>query len=184
MNAQVLRSDGAGGSGDGISGAIGRVFSGRWLRVGPTVSMYPALCPGDSVRISPGRRVRRGDIVTFLTGGRLTAHRVVRIRSSGDRRRYLVKGDNMPAADGWLDQSCVLGVVTMKRCGEAEVSFDSPALRLAGLLSVWTYGLLSRLHPPARRVAERVLKRACLLIQLRASAKGKSFSHGTPTSGV
>jgi signal peptidase I len=56
-------------------------------------SMYPTLRPGDKVFIKPGLRIGKFDIVVYDQNSKLIIHRVINIRSIGDRRLFTLKGD-------------------------------------------------------------------------------------------
>jgi len=76
-------------------------------------SMVPYLVPGGNVEIEQRtwRACRRGDIVVFWDGERLTAHRLLLTFHRGGRWIFWEKGDANPLGR-WIDAERVLGVVT------------------------------------------------------------------------
>jgi len=76
-------------------------------------SMSPFLREGDVVTLRPvgERPLCRGDIAAFFdsSSGKMAVHRIV----SADRKsgRFLFKGDNSPAADGFVDASDIYGII-------------------------------------------------------------------------
>lgn len=84
------------------------------------LSMVPAIYDGDLVTIVPlGDFIpRRGDVLAFRHPERpqMLIHRVLHAKD----KKYYVKGDNCPMADGWVPLENVLGLVTkVERQGRA-----------------------------------------------------------------
>jgi hypothetical protein len=73
------------------------------------LSMRPALCPGDRVRLE-ARAPRRGEIVLAVAGKRLVLHRVLRRRG----QVWLLRGDARRWPDGWIQGGDILGVATAR----------------------------------------------------------------------
>lgn len=76
-------------------------------------SMYPFIRAGSIVTIRciiTADKVKAGAIVVAVLDGvkRVVVHRVIKVTAD---ERYLLKGDNVPEADGWVDFSNVVGVV-------------------------------------------------------------------------
>ena len=74
-------------------------------------SMRPFILDGDDVEIQPVAppTLKRGDIVLIcLSSGRLLLHRVVQVRP----HKFLIQGDALLVADGWVDSDQVLGKVS------------------------------------------------------------------------
>lgn len=80
-------------------------------------SMRPFVRDGDQVEVSPGVRPRVGDLVLLRQGDFGVVHRVV----ARFGRRLLIKGDNLPRADGWFTGDDLLGVVVAVRHGDRRV---------------------------------------------------------------
>ncbi len=77
-------------------------------------SMQPFLQDGDVVELAPlGKRsVGWGEVALVRApGGGLLLHRVYRTRRLNGVRQILVRGDNRPASDGWINPDDVLGRV-------------------------------------------------------------------------
>jgi len=73
-------------------------------------SMSPFIHDSDVITITPApTRLCSGDVVAFVNpcNGRLTVHRVVHIEHHG----YLIRGDNVPGPDGYVQHTDILGRV-------------------------------------------------------------------------
>ena len=74
-----------------------------WIRSGDKLEAYP---------VSPGA-IRRGDVLLGSIHGRLVVHRVIKIRKPKDGGlEFLLRGDALAAADGWIKADQVLGKVS------------------------------------------------------------------------
>lgn len=86
------------------------------------VSMRPFIRDGDllEIRLLPSQAIRRGDILLYrTTSARSLVHRVTRVRSQGGTRQFLLHGDAVLQADGWVEPGQVLGrVERVEREGE------------------------------------------------------------------
>ena len=75
-------------------------------------SMTPAIRDNDVITISPLQDLmpRRGDVVAFRHPERpqMLVHRVLH----GETKKYFIKGDNCPEADGWVPAENILGLIT------------------------------------------------------------------------
>jgi signal peptidase I len=83
-------------------------------------SMTPAIRDGDVITVSPLNDLmpRRGDVVAFRHPDRpqMLVHRVLHAQG----KKYFIKGDNCPDADGWVPAENILGLITVvERQGEA-----------------------------------------------------------------
>ena len=103
----------------------------------PGLSMHPSILDGDVVTVSPqcGREPRLGEVVAFChpETRKLVVHRVLARRDGG----YLLRGDNVPDADGLISSQDVLGRVT-------RVERDGREVRLGLGLEWRLIALLSR----------------------------------------
>lgn len=85
-------------------------------------SMRPLVCAGDAlyVKAVTADEIRVGDILLLNRGGgKLLAHRVVRRSGAGAESQFLVKGDRLRDADGYVPAHDVLGrVVARERDGK------------------------------------------------------------------
>ena len=117
-------------------------------------SMFPFIREGDAITIAPLKpsSPRLGDVVAFTPPGtqKLLVHRV--IGKKGDS--YLIRGDNAPAADGFLPRSRIIGrVILVERngkrayCGMGPESFLMALLIRTNLLSPLVQCLGSLLRP-------------------------------------
>ncbi|OVE75619.1 hypothetical protein BVX97_04335 [bacterium E08(2017)] len=109
------------------------------------MSMAPFVRDGDMVRISP---VNTGDLkvgdlaaVTPVDGATPLVHRVIGIKSTGESRELLIKGDRCVYNDGWISEDCVVGKVQSVIRDEKKVHWGIPGVLLALLSRV---GVLSR----------------------------------------
>ena len=91
-----------------IMDVLGRGMSVRFHATGQ--SMLPAIRSGEHLHVSPvtRRSLRVGDIVLARSGGRLLAHRIVRISAQS----IITRGDNIFRPDAALSPSDILGHVT------------------------------------------------------------------------
>ena len=83
-----------------------------YASVGAGTSMYPEIKNGDILIIqkkdSPVFSINIGDIIVFKDlNGKNVAHRVVGINNN----KYLVKGDNLPEPDGFVEYDDIIGKV-------------------------------------------------------------------------
>jgi SOS-response transcriptional repressor LexA len=119
-------------------------------------SMVPFICDGDVVTVAPLVDVPRlGDVVAVAWDepARLVVHRVVG-RSGG---RWLVRGDNLPAADGPVSRAQIIGrVVRIEHGGRAVARGLGPSAALVALLS--RAGLLVRIAPLLVRVRRTITR--------------------------
>ena len=101
-------------------------------------SMAPFIKPGDQLVIEPigERKPAVGEIVAFYLPelGSYRVHRIVRRVEKG----FLIKGDNLPHADGIFANDCILGKVK-------EVSRGGKKVRLGIHMGRRWAALLSRL---------------------------------------
>jgi len=111
-------------------------------------SMTPAIRDNDVITVSPlGETVpRRGDVIAFRHPERpqMLVHRVLH----AEGKKFFVKGDNCPAADGWVPLENVLGLITqVERKGKTR--FWPTHAKPAPLTNV--YLEFYPLWPPVRR---------------------------------
>jgi len=139
-----------------LAAVLGRRKPFRFVAHG--ASMYPFIRDGDAVTVGPlpaaGSLV--GDVVAFRQpdGAGLVIHRVV--ARHGDR--CLLRGDNTVAADGFVAESDILGVVVaVERRGRAVRSHRRLGPAAAGLSR---RGWLRPLVAVTRRAAGCVRRRA------------------------
>ncbi len=112
-------------------------------------SMTPAIRDNDIVTVAPLRDLmpRRGDVLAFRhpEQPRMLVHRVLHAKE----RKYFIKGDNCPEADGWIPAENVLGLITkVERLGRARFwpNHSAPSFFGDGYLVFYP------LWPPVRRV--------------------------------
>ena len=113
-------------------------------------SMTPAIRDGDIITVSPLKDImpRRGDVLAFRHPDqpRMLVHRVLHTMA----RKYFIKGDNCPDADGWIPAENILGLIT-------RVETAGPAPLLAEpfrtfLLGGFLFAALSALAPAAPHI--------------------------------
>jgi signal peptidase I len=97
-------------------------------------SMSPIIRDGDVLTVvSPqDKTLQRGSVAAFLSpcSGKLAVHRVVAHRDG----RYLLKGDNSRAPDGWVNAADVISVVVCVERDGNRVQFGGDWL---GWLIAW-----------------------------------------------
>jgi hypothetical protein len=115
--------------------AMSRGVSLRFAAAG--TSMDPFIKDGDVVTVAPlPSRLSPGDIVAAVSpaNGLVIVHRIVRL-SEGEA---LLKGDNLPAADGTAAGAALLGRVTrVERSGRPVVLGSERGSGLIACLSRW-----------------------------------------------
>jgi hypothetical protein len=98
--------------------------------------MLPAIQEGDRVLVAHGfTDVRQGDVVVFRRGGRLVAHRVLRIDRRQPEPVFITKGDNIRRLDPPVNGSEIVGRVLMVERGGRQMALDTAARRAAGWLT-------------------------------------------------
>jgi hypothetical protein len=130
-------------------------------------SMGPGLPPGSRIRIGLVERADHGigDVIAFLSGGRVVVHRVVhRGRAGRAAGLFLTRGDAVLVPDPPVDPRAILGAVTGVWREGRWTSVEGP----------------SRRSLPARTLARPVLWTAALLLRLspRATAGALGLLHG------
>ncbi|MBU4267953.1 MAG: S24/S26 family peptidase [Acidobacteria bacterium] len=115
-------------------------------------SMTSAIRDGDVITVSPLKDImpRRGDVLAFRHPERphMLVHRV--LHSKG--KKYFIKGDNCPEADGWVPVENVLGLITrVERRGKARFWPN----RITPSRGSDLYLLFYPLWPPVRRLLAR-----------------------------
>jgi hypothetical protein len=141
------------------------------LAVGKTVrlgfmggSMSPLLRPGDAIRVGPApSRLRAGDVVLYLSGEVLVAHRVIRTPSARSGSPLRVKGDFAAGQAESLPRSRVLGLVLARDRNGERLDLRTPFHLFLGrclaLASPWAVGLGLLFPRPVRRGLKRLLFR-------------------------
>jgi hypothetical protein len=106
------------------------------------LSMAPSIRDGDVITVAPlTAAVRRGDVLLYRAGGRLTAHRVI-ARGRGGDALFRVRGD----APGWEEERVAWGDVLGR---VVEVERDGRKVAPRGALA-------RRVDSLARRVGKRL----------------------------
>ncbi|MFC1716954.1 S24/S26 family peptidase [Candidatus Poribacteria bacterium] len=112
-------------------------------------SMLPRIKEGDMLLVQHGlHRIRSGDVVAFRAGGELITHRVLLIRRHGDRRTYLMKGDNRRLFDALVYETSVMGRVVRIKRDEKSIDLErshSKFLNLAIAAFSYTMGCLYKI---------------------------------------
>lgn len=112
------------------------------------ISMRPVIRDGDLLEIEalPPRAVRHGDILLYrLTGSYLLVHRVIKIQRQPEGLLFLIQGDALLKADGWVPEGQILGRVRRLERPGSHRDFDSLFQRLYARS-------LALLLPPAKQV--------------------------------
>jgi signal peptidase I len=109
-----------------ILDVLGRGMSVRFHATGQ--SMLPAIRSGEHLHVSPvgGRSLRIGDIVLARSGGRLLAHRIVRMSAQS----IITRGDNAYRPDPSFSPSDILGRVTHLERDGATVAVPAAPRRI------------------------------------------------------
>ncbi len=130
-------------------------------------SMMPAIRDGDFITVSPLQDIlpRRGDVLAFRHPARpqMLVHRVLHTKT----RKYFIKGDNCPEADGWIPAENILGLITqVERQGKTRFwpNHSQPSCGSNAYL------LFYPLWPPVRRALAKAWR------WLRSIGKNDSIS--------
>ena len=109
-------------------------------------SMLPLIRDGDCVAIESGvDQVRRGQIIVFLQGDGLVAHRFLSKVPGKGKMMFLTKGDNISRLDPMVPEEEVVGRVVAIRRGSKIMSLDTLAWQVAGLAIATVLLMWSRL---------------------------------------
>jgi signal peptidase I len=137
-------------------------------------SMLPLIQEGDRVLVAHScASVRRGDVIVFRRGGRLVAHRVLRIYRRQSEPVFITKGDNVRRLDPPVNGSEVVGRVLTVERGGWQMALDTAAWRAVGWLIAlstlawiklygWGRGLKRRLWGPRPSRLAAFLRRSAL----------------------
>lgn len=122
----------------------------RFRFIAHGVSMSPFIRDGDTVEVDGISRLRRGDVVVAMRGGKLLVHRAICIKKDA----VLLKGDHLSRADGWVPCTDVLGkIVAVKHLGVLQ---PLGVTRFCGTVAAFSrWGLL----PAALRIYAKVFKK-------------------------
>lgn len=98
-------------------------------------SMLPLISDGEVIIVEPlpARRIKRGDILLYLRGRGVIAHRVVKIeKANGQPRRFTLRGDTSATADAPVTAAEILGRV-------CAVERDGRRIALSGMRARWRW---------------------------------------------
>jgi signal peptidase I len=120
-------------------------------------SMQPLIRDGDVLLVEPvaASAVKVGDMVLCTAGpGRVLVHRVIRVRTTGDGRRFTMQGDALPHPDGEIAEAQVYGRAVGIERGATRFDLRRPLMRAlawaAAQRSRWDFGRGDRLRPIRR----------------------------------
>jgi hypothetical protein len=103
-----------------ITAVLARGASFRFKANGS--SMFPFIRDDDVIIVEPTPvSLRLGEVVAFVNprNDRLTVHRIVQM----NRHKYLIRGDNVLAPDGYVQHSDILGRIICAERGNRGVRF-------------------------------------------------------------
>jgi signal peptidase I len=120
-------------------------------------SMLPLIQEGDRVLVAHScASARQGDVIVFRRGGRLVAHRVLRIYRRQSEPVFITKGDNVRRFDPPVNASEVVGrVLTVEREGW-QMALDTAAWRAVGWLIALSTLAWIKLYGWGRRLKRRL----------------------------
>ena len=153
-----------------LNGTDFRILAGQILAGGHRVrfiaagaSMRPFIQDGDILEVAPlsRNRIHLGDVLLVVTGGgRVLAHRVVKIRQQAGNSIFLIKGDSSASTDGWFEIKNILGRVEILEHAGLVLNLTSVAQRWRAWIWItgnpWI-GNFSWLPPRFRRLVKRWL---------------------------
>jgi hypothetical protein len=130
----------------------------------PGLSMHPAIKEGETITVVPisSFNIKHGDILLYLTGKKVIAHRVVRIeREKSDfathskalnpQLIFTLRGDASPTSDDPVEAQKVLGkVVSVERLGR-KIDLYSRKARMFRLAYTWASRLKRSVLYPLRK---------------------------------
>lgn len=142
-----------------ISQAI--LQKGKLLRI-PAVgsSMFPTSQSGDTITVKPAKAtdVSVGDVIVYVRGKRMIAHRLISKRIRNNEIVLICQGEFFSKPDPLIEGRQVLGkVVAVKRNGR-NIRFDTFWRRLIGLLLAKTAPLRPWFYPILKKVGIIVVK--------------------------
>ncbi len=86
-------------------------------------SMEQEISVEDAVLIKETDNLQKGDIIAFQNGNSVTVHRIVNIKTEGNKKLYQTKGDNNNIEDSNLvEQSRIKGKYIMKISGLGKIA--------------------------------------------------------------
>ena len=119
--------------------------------------MLPLIQPGDQVLVAHGSdNLRRGDIIVFLQGEKMIAHRLLRIHNDKTGVTFITKGDNTSYLDSPLATQQVVGRVLKIKRGDRWVAVDTWTWRRGGWLIATTMLGWTTLYGWGRRLMLRL----------------------------
>jgi len=111
-------------------------------------SMWPAIQPGDRVILSPcyPADLSAGDVVAARRDGGFVVHRITEIKRDSAFLLFRIRGDASMAADPWITELNLAGMVTSVRRGGKELIIRSRRMPyLIGWLLASATGILKRM---------------------------------------
>jgi len=122
-----------------ITDVLGRGVPVRFHATGQ--SMLPAIRSGEHMHVSPlgGAPLRIGDVVLARSGGRLLAHRIVRMSAQS----VITRGDNAHRTDPSLSPGDILGRVTHVERDGAPVAVPAAPVRMRAVARKLRWQLFS-----------------------------------------
>jgi hypothetical protein len=97
--------------------------------------MRPLVRDGDILLIQPlgQKHPSLGDVVLCQTGsGRVLAHRVIRHQKTIKGIAFMLQGDNVNHADGWIGQEQIWGRVSKLERGGRVINLENPFVKALG----------------------------------------------------
>lgn len=127
-------------------------------------SMYPFIKDSDVIEVKPLEvsAIRLGDVIFYhSTGGRLFAHRVIKVGMQHSQVTLVTKGDSVSSADPLVRSEQVLGQVVAIKRGKRMIRLDRGVYRLLNVLwarlspySPWFYPILRKAKRGVRKIAD------------------------------
>jgi len=127
-------------------------------------SMYPFIRDGDIIEVKPieASAVRLGGVIFYRSaGGRLLAHRVIKVGAQHGQVVLVTKGDSAFGTDPLIHPEQVLGQVVAIKRGERRIRLDRGVYQLINVLwaklsplSPWLYPILRKAKHGMRKIAD------------------------------
>jgi signal peptidase I len=124
-----------------------------------TGSMQPLIKEGDELHIELQPKViHLGEVLIYRHRGQFIAHRLVDIRQSGEKERFILKGDAILNLDPPLPRERIIGRVICVEGASGCADYNSMRWRIFNLL-IALFSKSDKLYRIVKRYARRVIKR-------------------------
>ena len=129
----------------------------HWIPISGN-SMLPTIRDGDQALVSHDLSgIKQGEVIVFIQGDFVIAHRVLRICRQDGSLCFITKGDNVLGYDAVVDENDVIGHVLMVSDEQGIVRYDADHMRLANTILTQQSDFIGRVYSRSRDVKRRFL---------------------------